>query len=134
MHVGSTLAYHPVNLLLRLGLEIVALGAYGALPLERAEGWYKWPLVVICPLTVGIIWNVFAVAGDRSRSGQTVVSTDGRVRLCLELVILFGGAAAIWASGYPHSSAVMAGLIIGHYAISFDRIAWLLQQRASRTL
>jgi hypothetical protein len=39
--------------------------------------------------------------------------------------------AATWALkdvGFIRSSIVLAGVVIGHYVASYDRVAWLIRQ------
>ena len=75
-----------------------------------------------------LIWGVFNVPGDPSRSGAAPVPVPGVVRLLLELAILVGGAFALWLSGYRAASIILAVLIVAHYLLSIDRIAWLLRR------
>lgn len=74
-----------------------------------------------------VVWGVFATPGDGSRSGETVVATPGPVRLVLELALLFGGAAALYAAGARVPALVLAGVLAVYHALSLDRIAWLLR-------
>ncbi|MGF1626378.1 MAG: YrdB family protein [Alphaproteobacteria bacterium] len=130
----ARLAYHPVNLGLRFVLEIWTVAAFGVLPWERLEAWWKWPLVVLCPLLVMLVWGAFAVPGDRTRSGRPVpVATDGRIRLALELGLLTAGAAATWATGREAVAGLFAALIVVHYAVSYDRVRWLVRQQRWRS-
>ena len=76
-----------------------------------------------------MIWGVFAVKDDPSRSGKTVVQTPGILRLLLELG-LFGVAAWMMLDLDYSLIALIFGLIVAiHYFVSFDRIAWLLKQK-----
>ncbi len=118
---------HPVNLALRFALELAALAAmgYGGYHLDPRVG-VRWGLAIGLPLVAAVLWGVFAVPGDPSRSGDTVVATPGWLRLVLELAI-FG--AATWAlahTGARGSSAALGGLTLLHYAASYDRVWWLL--------
>jgi hypothetical protein len=62
------------------------------------------------------------------------VPVSGAVRLVLELVVLFGGALALFFARYTVSSIVLAMLIVLHYALSMERISWLLQQHPTRSV
>ncbi|WP_280795052.1 DUF2568 domain-containing protein [Mesorhizobium sp. WSM3224] len=72
--------------------------------------------------------GTFAVLNDPSRSGRAPVPVPGAVRLMLELVILFGGAAGFYLAGHAAAGIVMALLIVFSYAFSLDRLGWLLRQ------
>ena len=75
-----------------------------------------------------MLWGTFAVPGDPSRSGKAPVPVPGILRLVLELA-LFGFAAwALYDSGSPMLALVLAVLTLIHYALSYDRIAWLVRQ------
>jgi len=107
-----------VNLALRFVLELCALAAMGR------WGWTKHAWVGIAvPLVAISFWGVFNVPGDPSRSGQAPIPVPGMLRLLLEAV-LFGFAA--WALGQPRASAIFAGMVLLHYALSLDRLRWLL--------
>ncbi|MDF2388345.1 YrdB family protein, partial [Nostoc ellipsosporum NOK] len=80
------------------------------------------------PLIAAILWGVFAVPGDPSRSGRAPMPVPGAVRLVLEFIILFGGAAGFHLAGHAATAIVMAVLIAISYAFSLDRLAWLLRQ------
>ena len=74
------------------------------------------------------LWGVFAVPDDPSRSGSAPVPVSGFVRLVLELAILLGGAYPFYLAGYSLAGISMAIFVALHYALSVDRIWWLLQQ------
>ena len=65
---------------------------------------------------------------DPCRSGRAPVPVPGAVRLALELIILFGGAAGFYLAGHVAAGIVMALLIALSYAFSLDRLGWLLRQ------
>ncbi|MDF1573987.1 MAG: DUF2568 domain-containing protein [Bacteroidales bacterium] len=115
--------------MVRLQAEAVALATFAFWGYHQSDTNLRIFLAVLLPLLFAILWGVFAVRGDPSRSGKTVVQTPGIVRLLLELG-LFG--AAIWMMlDLDHSLiALVFGLAVAiHYFISFDRIAWLLKQK-----
>ena len=120
---------HPLNLAIRFGLEIGAILSFGIWGFRQADDWLRYLLAILLPLLFALLWGVFAVSGDPSRSGKTVVPTPGPIRLILELV-LFGGAAWMLIHlGYAKLGWIFAGLVFLHYASSYDRIAWLWKQK-----
>lgn len=123
------MAYAWWNLTLRFLLELAALAGFGL------AGWrlgdssvWRWPLALLFPVAAAVLWGVFAVPGDPSRSGAAPVPVSGGVRLLLELLVLCGGAAAYWIVGHRMAALVLAVLVAIHYALSADRIAWLVWQ------
>lgn len=120
---------NPVNLVLRFLLELVAIVVFGYWGYSRGMDGTRILLAILFPLLFATLWGVFAVRGDPSRSGKTVVRTPGIVRLVLELG-LFGAAAWMMLDLDYSLIALIFGLaVVIHYFISFDRIAWLLKQK-----
>ena len=118
---------HPTNLALRFFLEIAALGGFGVLAWQSAEKWWRY-LAVIATLTfLMTLWATFAVPDDPSRSGKAPIPISGLARLVLELVVLMGGAYAFYKVGFILTGIGLAALIVVHYALSGERIAWLFQ-------
>ncbi len=87
---------NPINLALRFLLELAAIAS----------------LVISVPVLFASIWGIFAVKGDPSRSGKTVIQTPGWARLILEILLF-----------------TIAGLALLHYIISYDRVIWLLKRK-----
>ena len=73
------------------------------------------------------MWGVFAVKDDPSRSGKTVIPTSGIIRLILELVFFGLAAWALFDLGYLKTGFAFSFLVVLHYALSFDRILWLIK-------
>lgn len=119
---------HPLNLALRFLLELTAWGAVGLWGWKTTDGLLRYVLAVGLPLLVIGLWVVFAVPNDPSRSGNAPIPVPGTFRLLLELAIFAAGAWALWAAGYAQWGLMLAILVVLHYTISYDRIAWLLQQ------
>ena len=118
---------HPLNLALRFLLEVAALAAMGAWGWQVTD---NGPLRVLAALTVPLIaaasWGIFAVPADPSRSGRAPVPVAGSVRLVLELAF-FG--FAVWSLCAARAETLGLGLavaVVFHYAVSHDRIRWLL--------
>ncbi|MCO5242510.1 MAG: DUF2568 domain-containing protein [Anaerolineae bacterium] len=65
--------------------------------------------------------------GDASASGRAPVAVPGWLRLLLELALF---AAAVWAlnaSGASTAALIFGLAVIIHYALSYDRVLWLLR-------
>ncbi len=115
------------NLALRFLLELAALTGLAAAAWKISSGPGRWIAVVAVPVAAAVIWAVFNVLDDPSRSGAAPVEVDGVARLALELAILVGGAAAVAFAARPELGIVFALAIVGHYIVSLDRIEWLVQ-------
>lgn len=118
-----------INSAVRLVLELTAIVTFGIWGFYQSEGAGAIVLAILLPLGYAVLWGVFAVRDDPSRSGKTVVQTPGIIRLVLELALF--GAAAWMQLDMDHSLlALILGLAITlHYIVSYERIAWLLKQK-----
>ena len=120
---------HPINMAVRFLLELAAIVAFGYWGYSLAEDGTRILLAILFPLLFAVLWGVFAVRGDPSRSGKTVVQTPGMIRLLLEFG-LFGAAAWMMLDlDYTTVALIFGVAVVIHYFISFDRIAWLLKQK-----
>lgn len=120
---------HPLNLALRFLLEIAALVAIGYWGFSQHAGIWRFPLGIGLPVIAAATWGIFVVRDDPSRSGRAPVPVPGVLRLVLELS-LFGFAAwALYDAGSTVLALILASLTIVHYALSYDRIAWLVRQK-----
>jgi hypothetical protein len=119
---------HPLNLALRFVLEVVALIAVGYWGWAGATGALRYVLAIGGPLLAAVLWATFRVPGDASASGEAPVPVPGWARLLLELA-LFGFATwGLYTSGATQAALIFGGVVVAHYAISYDRVAWLLRQ------
>ncbi len=119
---------HPINLALRFLLEICALVAIGQWSYRLTPSAWKMAWVILIPLAIALIWGVFNVPGDPSRSGAAPVIVPGLIRLLLEWAVFAFACWALFQTGHTRWSLILATLVVLHYLISYDRIAWLLSQ------
>jgi hypothetical protein len=125
----TSMSKHPLNSAVRLLLEIAAIVTFGIWGYHQSETGLGILLAILLPLGFAVLWGVFAVRDDPSRSGKTVVQTPGFLRLILELA-LFGAAAwMILDLDYSLIALIFGLTAVIHYFVSFDRIAWLLKQK-----
>ncbi len=95
---------------------------------EYVDNWLKYVLALAIPSLLAILWGVFAVPGDPSRSGKTVVVTPGWIRLLLELS-MFGFAGWCFLDlQLFNSGAVFISSVALHYIFDYSRVKWLLRQ------
>ncbi|WP_246002986.1 YrdB family protein [Nocardia tenerifensis] len=121
------MSLNPAMLAIRFLLELMAIGSFGVYGWRAFDSPWRFLLVALLPLIAAALWGTFAVPGDPSRSGEAPVSVPGTVRLALELLIFFGGAAALFAAGLPRWALISAGILVLYQALAYDRIAWLVK-------
>ncbi len=119
---------HPLNLAFRFILELCALVGLGFWGWKLGSGMIQYLFALGFPLSAAVLWGVFAVPEDPSRSGKAPIPVPGIMRLLLEFLILFAGVFGFWTAGYAILAFVLSFGILFHYMISFDRIKWLLKR------
>ncbi len=119
---------NPFNLALRFLLELVALFAVGYWGWHSGTGAGRYLLAIGLPLIAAAVWAVFRVPGDASASGNAPVAVPGWTRLLLELALFVCAAWGLFAAGARLPASIFAVVVVLHYALSYDRIAWLLQR------
>ena len=130
MKLMMLMSKKPVNLAVRFLLELTAIFCFGkwGYSLPESKGISILTAIAMAVL-FALLWGIFAVRNDPSRSGKTVVQTPGLIRLILELA-LFGAAAWMLVDmGFNIPAWILGGVVVVHYALSWDRIAWLIKQK-----
>ncbi|MBT2574081.1 YrdB family protein [Bacillus sp. ISL-51] len=89
---------NQINLLLRFSLKVAALIVLVLFTWTHFNGYIRLVLTLVLPIAVMVIWPVFAVPDDPSRSGQTVIAVNGMTRLIIKLLIFAAAAAALYFS------------------------------------
>ena len=118
---------HPLNLALRFILELSALFALGFRGWTQHEGILRVVMAFAIPLAAAVLWGVFSTPGDRSRSANAVVPTPGALRLVMELLFFAAAAWSFYVADHRITAFVFAGVVVLHYGLSYDRIAWLVK-------
>jgi hypothetical protein len=119
---------HPVNLGLRFVLEMTALLALGVWGSRQGEGVLSVVMALGVPLLAAGLWGTFAVPGDPSRSGKAPVPVAGIIRLVYEIVYFGFATWALLSIGSATLSLAFGAAVIVHYALSYDRVKWLVRQ------
>lgn len=122
------MSQNPVNLAVRFILEIAALVAIGIWGWSLAAGWLRYLLAIILPTVAATIWGVFRVPGDASASGDAPVAVPGLVRLLLEAGMFTVAVWGLYSTGRPTPAAILGSVVVLHYAVSYDRILWMLRK------
>lgn len=119
---------NPINLALRFLLEMAALLALGRWGWMQSDGMMRFVPALGIPLLAAILWGTFAVPDDPSRSGKAPVPVPGAVRLMLEMAFFAAATGALFAVGATPFGWLLGSAVLIHYALSTDRIRWLLRQ------
>ncbi len=117
---------HPINLTIRFLLEMTALIAVGTWGWKQSDGWPRFVLAIGIPIILAALWGTFAVPDDPSRSGGAPIVTPGVVRLLLELAFFAFASWSLYDIGSSKLSLAFGAVVFLHYAVSYDRIMWLL--------
>ena len=116
---------HPLNLAFRFFLEIAALFVFGLWGWQARMDALRYFLAAGLPLAAAALWGIFRVPGDPD---SAPVAIPGILRLLIELLFFSAAVLALIDTGTPVMGWIYAGLVVLHYAISYDRIIWLLWQ------
>ena len=98
---------HPVNLALRFILELgalVAMAMWGWHLGGGTEGWFGYIFAMALPILAAIIWGIFNVPNDPSRSGAAPIIVPGFVRLLIELAFFSFASWALYDLEYSRLS------------------------------
>ena len=117
--------FHPVNLAFRFVLELASIVALAMGGYALGTGSLRWVLAVLLPVVAMTAWGTFNVPGDKSRNGAPAVPVPGLMRLLVELDVFAAAVVVGWFANPTFAIALGIGVII-HYALSIDRIKWLL--------
>jgi hypothetical protein len=119
---------HPINLILRFLLEISALVAAGAWGWNQNEGWLQFVLAIGIPIIFAVIWGLFAVPNDPSRSGNAPIVTHGAIRFAIEIGFFTFATWSLYDMGLNKVSLAFGVIVVLHYIISYDRVIWLMSR------
>ncbi|GAB2564846.1 YrdB family protein [Nocardia heshunensis] len=120
------MSLNPVMLGVRFLLELTAVVSFGILGWRAFDTPWRFLLVVILPIAIAALWGTFAVPGDPSRNGEATVPVPGIIRLVVEVLVLGGGALALWGAELPTAALISAIILVAYQALAYDRIGWLL--------
>ncbi|MEV6101982.1 YrdB family protein [Nocardia sp. NPDC051981] len=120
------MSLNPFMLGVRFLLELTAVVSFGILGWRGFDSPWRFVLVVVLPIVVAAVWGVFAVPGDPSRNGEATVAVPGVVRLVIEVLVLGGGAVALWGAGLSMTALVSAVVLVLYQVLAYDRVGWLI--------
>jgi len=116
---------HPINLAVRFFLEIAALFIFGVWGWQSRTDWPRYLIAVGLPLGAAALWGTFRVPGD---PGEAPVAIPGLIRLFLEVMFFTAATLALIDFGSGVTAWIFGGVVILHYAVSYERIAWMLER------
>ena len=119
---------NPVNLAVRFLLEIAGLAALGWWGWNQGDGILRFVLALGIPILAAALWGTLAVPDDPSRSGKAPVPVPGIIRLVLELAFFAAATWALAATGLATLAWIFGIAVLIHYAVSYDRILWLIRK------
>lgn len=119
---------NPVNLAVRFILEVTTMIIVGMWGWKLDASWLKFIYAIGFPSILVGLWVTFNVPNDPSRSGKAPIVVPGWIRLLLELAFFTLGTYAFYQLGYSTVCWVNGVVVIVHYLISYDRVAWLLKR------
>jgi phosphatidylserine synthase len=105
--------------------------AVGVTAWQLTNGLWRWVAAVIIPIAMATMWATFGVTDEESRGGTPPVRVPGAVRLALELSFFALAVLSLVLIDQTTWAIVFAGIVVLHYAISWDRIPWLLRTKAT---
>jgi hypothetical protein len=117
---------HIANLTLRFILELVGLYAMGYWGWVTFDGPWRWLAAIGLPLFAAALWGTFRVPDD---GGPPIVRVPGIVRLVLEFDFFTAAVLALWFAHQPTAALILLVVVLGHYAISYDRVLRLIKLR-----
>lgn len=119
---------HPANLAVRFLLELSALFILGLWGWHRRDDGLRILVALAIPFLGAVLWGTFAVPGDPTRSGSAPIPVPGMLRLALECAFFGFAAWALYDLRFGRLTAVFGTAVVVHYALSYDRIQWLVGQ------
>ena len=120
---------HPINLMIRFILELLALVSVGLWAWKSFDGFLQYLLGIGLPLLMTIVWGTFAVPDDPSRSGKAAIPVSGFVRLLIEFLFFATATWALYDLQERELSTIFGAVVLIHYLVSYDRILWLLTKK-----
>ncbi|MEZ5277033.1 MAG: DUF2568 domain-containing protein [Opitutaceae bacterium] len=116
---GCRVANNPLNLLLRLALEMAALIAFGVWGWSWANGPLRFLICAACVILPAAMWGIFRMKND---GGTPVIEVGGRVRLLLEIVFFTLACGAGVSTGNTGLAGTLGIVCLLHYGLSYDRV------------
>ena len=117
---------HPIVLVIRFLLESAGLYSLGVYGWQSREDILRFVPAILLPLFAATIWGVFRVPND---PGPAPVVVPGWLRLIIELLFFSSATLGLNLAGFTTLSVLFGSIFLLLYAVSYDRILWLLNHK-----
>lgn len=117
---------NPINLTIRFLLEIampVILSYWGW---QLTTAWLRIIYALALPVCASTLWGMFRIPNDPK---PAPVAIPGILRLLLELGLFAFAVWILFKIQYARTAYIMAGMIILHYMVSYDRTWAMLRNK-----
>ncbi len=114
-----------INLGVRFLLEISAMAISVYWGWKTGQGGIRYVLAFGIPLLIAAVWGTFRIPNDPSHA---IVAIPGILRLVIELAVFTFAVWAAYKTGLVTISVIMVLMIAFHYAVSYDRVLWMVKQ------
>ncbi len=109
----------------RFFLEVIAFLAIGWWGSSLANSWGSVFLGIALAVFAMMIWGVFNVPNDPSRSGKAPVVVPGKMRLLIELFIFLWASYSIWTMINIWFASVYLVAVLAHNMHIKERNIWI---------
>jgi len=86
----------------------------------------RFALAILLPLIAAAVWGTFRVPND---PGHAPVVVRGWLRLIIEILFFGSAVLCLNLAGFTTLSVLFGSIFLLLYAVSYDRILWLLNHK-----
>lgn len=117
---------NPVNLAVRFLLELMMLAILGWWGYHHFSGSAAIAAAIGLPVAAALLWGVFRIPNDPR---PAPVAIPGPLRLLLEWALFALAVCALIDLGHDTLAWLLAGMLVAHYLVSYDRTIAMLRNR-----
>jgi len=118
----------PAHLAIRFALELALLASLAYWGWHLGDGGLVGVLLAVAiPMAAGALWGIFRTRGDTGAAEPTV-AIPGVLRLALEFALIGFAAYGVWSSGSRAAAETLLTAFALHYAVTWERAAWLVRR------
>jgi hypothetical protein len=121
------MSQNPLNLTVRFILEMAALVSLGYGGWHATTGFWRYLLAILLPVIAATLWGTFRTPNEPHHPVHATRPVPGWGRLLIEALVFGGGAWGLFRTGATTLAWLYTLAVIIHYALSYDRVAWLLR-------
>ena len=116
---------HHSKYYFRFALEVIAVVFVGMWGSTFISGWPSFYMGVFCSFLFMLIWGLFNVPGDPSRSGKAPIAIPGKLRLILELLLFIWATVALENVAGMSFGIVYFVAVVAHNIHIKERTVWI---------